>query len=61
MLIIQNKLVTKEIIQYICFVKISPSFSSVGKEGFEEGNMNDCRICHQSLDKRFSDFNLSDN
>ena len=61
MLIIQNKLVTKEVIQHICFVKISPSFSSVGREEFEEGDINDFRICHQSLDKRFSDFNLSDN
>ena len=41
-------------------VKISPSFSSVGIEEFEEGDIKDFKIGHQSLDERFSDFNLSD-
>ena len=65
MLIIQNCLVTKEDIQYICLsvssMKISPSFSSVVIEEFEEGDMKDLKIGHQSLDERFSDLNLSDN
>ena len=42
-------------------MKISPSFSSVGIEEFEEGDKKDFKIGHQSLDERFSDFNLSDN
>ena len=41
-------------------MKISPSFSSVGIEEFE-GDINDFKIGHQSLDERFSDFILSDN
>ena len=37
-------------------VKISPSFSSVSIEEFEEGDINDFKIGHQSLDERFSNF-----
>ena len=36
-------------------MKISPSFSSVGIEEFEEGDIKDFKIGHQSLDERFSD------
>ena len=42
-------------------MKISPSFSSVSLEEFEEGDINDFKMGHQSLDEKFSDFNLSDN
>ena len=42
-------------------MKISPSFYSVGIEEFEEGDIKDFKIGHQSLDERFSDFYLSDN
>ena len=42
-------------------VKISPSFSSVGIEEFEKGDIKDFKIDHQSLDERLSDFDLSDN
>ena len=41
-------------------MKISSSFSSVGEEE-SEGDIKDFKIGHQSLDERFSDFNLSDN
>ena len=34
-------------------VKISPSFSSVGIEEFEEGDIKDLKIGHQSLDEIF--------
>ena len=42
-------------------MKISPSFSSVGIEEFEKGDIKDFKIDHQSLDERLSDFDLSDN
>ena len=42
-------------------MKISPFFSCVGKEEFKEGDIKDFKIGHQSLDERFSGFNLSDN
>ena len=65
MLIIQNCLVTKEVIQYICFISFinegKSIFSSVGIEEFKEGDVKDFKIGHQSLDVRFSDFNLTDN
>ena len=48
--------------EIVCFISfINEDKSSVGIEECEEGDIKDFKFGHQSLDERFSDFNLSDN